>query len=517
MNHWDQKNLDWVPDKKIPLGQLDLDVAKRWDGIVDTAERTNIAFQMVFQHHGQYSTQVNPNWDENPWSTKNGGFLDKPEEFFTNEQARRLTQSKYRYILARWGYSPQILAWELFNEVQFTDTARQKKYDQVAAWHREMTAFLRKHDVHRHLITTSSEESVIGLFDAVDYRQLHAYPSDVVSTIRAVGDKFLAAKAEDKAAKQPVFLGEIGPSGSDLSQDDGTALHRILWSSIMTPAPGAAQYWTWDNVYKRKLIDHWKPVTDFVRVFRLAGRRAMVPVTLAFTEANQSTGSTSFGPGGGWGETKQTRYVVAPSGDVAGIGAMSPYLQGENNRALFPFAEFAVQYDKPGTFAVHIRQIAKGGANVQVKVDGAVKTEKSFAGGDTETATRTVLSVPIPAGAHTVRLENTGMDWANIEKITLTPYGAPARAVAKADTESVAAWIYAPEPVAGAAPLTMTMSVPNLTSGKYQVFWWDTKTGKTLRTETVNVSSGTLSVKTPPITADVALFAAHERTGKYSS
>ncbi|MBC8136709.1 MAG: DUF5060 domain-containing protein [Fibrella sp.] len=515
MNHWDGKNLDWVQNEKIPLGELNLAVAKRWDGIVEIAERANVPFQMVFQHHGQYSEQVNPNWGDNPWNSKNGGFLATPEEFFTSEKARRLTQAKYRYILARWGYSPSILAWELYNEVQFTNTGRNKDFATIAAWHKEMAAFLRKHDVHKHMVTTSSDESITGLYDAMDYIQPHSYPSDLVATVRAVGDQFVK-NAGTNDPKKPIFLGEIGPSG-DLADDDGAGLHQIVWGSLMTAAPGAAQYWTWDNITNRNLTGAWKPATDFVRVFRLAGRRAMRPVSVTFTGGEQGAGATSFGPGGGWEGAKETRYTVEPSGEVAGAGALSPYLQGDNNRTLLPFVEFAVNYAKPGTFAASIRQVSKNGANVVMKVDGKVVTEQAFPAAASDTNARTVLTVAVPAGAHVVRLENTGVDWARIEKFTLSPYGEPLKAVAKSDKESVAAWVYPSEPLAaGAKPLTSSVSVPGLDAGKYRVFWWDTSTGKTVATETVTVAAGKpLTLKTPPIATNIALFAAHERTGKY--
>lgn len=518
MNHWDNKNLDWIQDAKIPLGELSLTVAKRWDGIVETAERANVPLQMVFQHHGQYSEQVNPNWGENPWNAKNGGFLATPEEFFTSEKARRLTQAKYRYIIARWGYSPHVLAWELYNEVQFTNTGRNKDFASIAAWHKEMAAFIRKHDVHRHMVTTSSDETITGLFDVMDYRQPHSYPSDLVATVRSVGDQFAAGKAAGSGndPKQPIFLGEIGPSG-DLAADDGTALRQIVWGSLMTAAPGAAQYWTWDNITNRNLTGAWKPATDFVRVFRLAGRRAMRPVAVAFTGGELAVGATSFGPGGGWEGAKETRYTVEPSGNADGVGGLSPYLQGDNNRTLLPFVEFAVNYAKPGTFVVNIRQASKNGANVVVKVDEKIVKEQAFPAAATDTNVRVNLSVPVPAGSHIVRLENTGKDWARIDKFTLSPYGAPLKAVAKADKESVAAWFYPSEPLAtDAKPLTSTVVVPGLDAGKYRVFWWDTSTGKTVATETVSVGAGKpLTLKTPPITTNIALFAAHERTGKY--
>ena len=46
-----------------------------------------------------------------------------------------------------------MLAWELFNEVQFTDAARDRNnFAPVAAWHKEMAAFLRSQDSNLSLI-----------------------------------------------------------------------------------------------------------------------------------------------------------------------------------------------------------------------------------------------------------------------------------------------------------------------------------------------------------------------------
>ena len=56
-----------------------------------------------------------------------------------------------------------MLAWELFNEVQFvgSDSANPgnsaQVRDDIVAWHAEMAAYLRSIDPYDHLITTSSD------------------------------------------------------------------------------------------------------------------------------------------------------------------------------------------------------------------------------------------------------------------------------------------------------------------------------------------------------------------------
>jgi hypothetical protein len=152
-------NLDW-PKVNNTFGQLSLPNARNWDAIVAAADQAGIHFQMVLQHHGQYAStngsNVNPNWEQNPYNVANGGFLSNATNFFTDPTAQSLTKRKLRYIAARWGYSPSIMAFELFNEVQFTDAAYANQWTNIEAWHNEMAAFLRSVDTYHHLITTSS-------------------------------------------------------------------------------------------------------------------------------------------------------------------------------------------------------------------------------------------------------------------------------------------------------------------------------------------------------------------------
>lgn len=91
------------------------------DKVLELAEQKGIYIMLTFINHGQFSTKVNPQWNENPWNKKNGGILTKPEEFFTNTEAKKQFKKIIRYIIARWGYSTNIMSWELFNEVSWTD------------------------------------------------------------------------------------------------------------------------------------------------------------------------------------------------------------------------------------------------------------------------------------------------------------------------------------------------------------------------------------------------------------
>jgi hypothetical protein len=522
MCNWDGKNLDWSSgEKKIAPGQIDLEAAKRWDSIVESAEKQQIFFQLVLHHHGQvssktgykYSNNNNAQWETNPWNAKNGGFLNSPEDFFTDPKARRLTKRKLYYILARWGYSPNVLAWELFNEVEGTDAGHGKLWPDIAMWHREMTLFLRQFDGYHHLITTSAANGVpleSPVWETVDYLQTHLYPPDVLSAAASV-------PAEGKAKiEKPHFIGEYG--ALDLKDPEGHALHQGLWASLMRNPSGSAMYWDWDNVEKQNLYSHFRSARDFADAAGLSNQGGLISANLP-VETSQKA-SLRFAPGGGWSSAKQNEFVVGTSGAPPGIDRFPSFLQGQAHRDMMPKPlTLQVNYTTPGRLQITVASVAKSGGTLVLKC-GAKETRKEYPVGKEDYAPKgaeSTLSLDIPAGAQTITLENPGKDWLVLRSIELTDY-APALAVlARMGKEYAVAWVYhranldAPKD-ATLAPATGKINLQGLKKGKYKALWWNTQEGKSLDTTdfTVENEKQATLLATPPVNRDIALYVTKE-------
>jgi hypothetical protein len=484
MCHWDGKNLDWETKDDT----LSLIVARRWDGIVAAAQKHGIYFQLVLQHHGPYALSVNSNWDENPWNVKNGGFLKTTAEFFTHPEALRRTKNKLRYTVARWGYSPSILAWELFNEVEWTEGAKNAPKT-VEAWHKTMAAYLRALDSHQHLITTSSHLSGGDLYAAVDYEQPHAYPPDLTATALSV-----------KPTRKPIFYGEIGSSG-DLNADDGRHLRAGLWASLFSDSSGAAQYWSWENVDKRNLYGLFKAAIGFMR---LSGVTELRRVRVAVTTPDG--GVASSGPGKGWGKAGRTEFPVRPDGTIEGMGEMPSFLQGSAHREMFPKADFSVTLNKMGSVAVEVETVARAGGSLVIKVDGKTLAEKAWPTSARDlTVNETIIAPQIPAGVHKITLENPGADWVTLRKITIGPVGASVSALAKSDGTRAALWLR--RTANDAYPSGGTLTLSGMRVGAYKIVWWDTTSGKPFREQTLRAdASGQLAVAFLPFRGDIAAF-----------
>ena len=495
MDAWDNKNLDWGGDvqKQPGSGNLRLDVAKRWDEIVQSADKNSIHFQFVIQHHGQYSSTTNPNWDDNPWNKKNGGFLNTPEEFFTSPEALALTKAKIRYIIARWGYSPGIMAWEIFNEVDWTDSINHKHADEVGAWHEKIAEFIRSQDKEKHLITTSSQLS-LPIWKSMDYLQPHLYVSDPLAAYAAINPQ--------KNGK-PLFFGEVGPN-EGLDSDDGTWLHRSLWGSLMSMSSGAAQYWAWDTVEKNNLYDKFQGAVDFLKLSGMPKSKGLQPIAPIIKTS--SSGPLSFGPGAGWAAPGAVKLTVTSRGVKETDKEFPAYLQGNSHHKDFPSADFAVNYPAAGTFSVGIKQISASGAKLTISIDGKSVKDTDYPGDGKDRGINTRVTVDVPAGAHTLRIENPGVDWLVISDITLSPYAPTLEVHGKSNKSELYLWA-SNRQAADKKPVTGTIIIPGMPAGNYEANWLTTSTGKSVSNSLITVKAdGQMILQTPEIATDMALY-----------
>ncbi|MFA5339014.1 MAG: sugar-binding protein [Candidatus Omnitrophota bacterium] len=265
MCNW-EVGIEWAKGKDYRgLGEYSLKKAEKLDGIINLAKENGIFFQLVLNHHGQLSTKVNPQWNENPYNIKNGGPCGKPQDFFTNASAKKYFKNRMRYIVARWGYSPNIMAWELWNELTFIDDLN---LDTDAAWHKEMASYIKDTDPNKHLITTSYAGTFhdygfnkkLWELPEIDYTQFHMYTHEIVSAN-------MGAYRLMSQFKKPYFMAEIGTDSSDdvdAKDLDGAYIHAAIWSEYMLACGGNAMPWWWDKyIHPKKLYYHWAALSAF--------------------------------------------------------------------------------------------------------------------------------------------------------------------------------------------------------------------------------------------------------------
>lgn len=509
MAHWSGLNLDWRPNgagDSPAIGQLDLNVAQDWDRIVATAEQAGVYFQLVLQHHGQYSSSVNPNWESNPWNAaKPSGFLKTPRDFFTSKRAIELTKTKYRYIVARWGYSPAILAWELFNEVHWVDPINRGNDEAlVGRWHSEMADYLRSIDVYGHFVTTSTENLQSPIYARMDYLQPHLYPYAILSGPLGFNLPF-------KKISRPIFYGETGDDHAPLDEDQkksGIAIVPPVWASLMGQGCYAAQPWLGEQLVQSGRLGELGAVARFVSANRLGERAELRPFapqvecaeTIPYVVEASHVWQKRSAPDFTLPLDGRTPVELADVPRVL-VGSPKSLASGLPGRI-----SYRVDFPRETNLRARFTGIGGGGSAVRIRLNGKVVAEKSWAAhaSDAPRSDQPVeLTFRAPAGPQSLVVENPGAkDWFQLDDIATDLAVAVIAGLGKRSENFLAIWLWhrsgvfslkSPAPVGGALVLD---DVP---AGKWTVTWWDTIKGIPASGQSIDHGGGQLRLPIPAL------------------
>ncbi len=242
------------------LGRYDLASAWRLDYVADQCERLNVYWQLASEMVVWWERQLPHRWKRNPYNAANGGPCEKPADYLTNARAREFVRRRLRYNVARWGWSPHLAAWELWNEVDNLDG-----FDPSANsdWHREMGAYVKQMDPWHHLVTTSWRDRQMFALPEIDIVQGHSY----------FGPEYDAAQysIEDtehlmRGFGKPFFFGEQGIEGPVSVDPEGKHFHDTVWATALSGAAGTGLYWWWHNyIEPYNLYRHYAPLAKFLR------------------------------------------------------------------------------------------------------------------------------------------------------------------------------------------------------------------------------------------------------------
>jgi hypothetical protein len=250
------------------LGRLDLEAAWRLDVLLSMAAEPTGAWvlgQSLRLMISLYSYNIlrPDNQYYGCWATCNPYViplnLTEPMQFFTDPRALAFQDRYHRYVIARYAWSPHVLSWELWNEV---DGAENYSEPIVASWHTWASARLKALDTYAmHPVTTSfAQPPGSPLMDgspALDYTQTHVYgASDFVW----IATNYDTPKA--LAYGKPSYVGECGQSSPSVSEQvDPQAIEVLngLLAPLFALSAGGSNNWWWDNwVDPNNLFWRWE-------------------------------------------------------------------------------------------------------------------------------------------------------------------------------------------------------------------------------------------------------------------
>ena len=235
------------------LGRYNLKSAGMLDSILELAKKYGIYIILCIDYHGVAPKGLGffkeDRWLQNPYNKINGGPCANETELFTNPIAQMYMMRKYKYIVSRYGYSSNILAWEFFNEADLMAG----KSMQINRWHIEMAEYVKSVDVHHHLVSSSSTrnymEKLVDAFKspAIDFAMFHDYNS--LNLAPHFIDLF---DATTEYYQKPVVIGEFGVEfrGGDLTyklDPQHIGLHNGIWAGWFSQTPVIPMSWWWDS------------------------------------------------------------------------------------------------------------------------------------------------------------------------------------------------------------------------------------------------------------------------------
>ncbi|SEM56150.1 protein of unknown function [bacterium A37T11] len=172
------------------------------------------------------------------------------DEFFIDEKSKTEYKNRLRFIVARWGFSPAIGAWEFFNEVdniQYQHKEHPIPADQIVNWHKEMADYLKSIDPFGHLVTTSISHRDLNSLNSIqkmDFNQKHIYKNthSIPQTLKQYSDQY----------HKPYVIGEFGyewdwsKNFNDFGKEMDNDYKRGLWYGLFSPTPILPMSWWWE-------------------------------------------------------------------------------------------------------------------------------------------------------------------------------------------------------------------------------------------------------------------------------
>lgn len=211
--------IEWSPEyhsRYDGVGRYSMYNAWRLDYMFDLAAANDLFIELTLNSHGQLRRdKYDAEWRYNPYAARNGGYLAGPSMLFTNEEVKADFKQRYRYIVARWGYSRHLMSYDLWNEI---DLAEGPNMAEIAAWHEEMAGYLKHIDPWQHLVTThiclyGTNADGLWSLPQIEYIQADAYWQDRRGWHKPLNG-FFDGKA--KYRNKPQFFIEYGPQTADV-------------------------------------------------------------------------------------------------------------------------------------------------------------------------------------------------------------------------------------------------------------------------------------------------------------
>lgn len=377
------------------------------------------------------------NWDDNPYFNQNGGPCHEPQNFFVNPEAIEIFQQKLRYINARWGYSPQVIAWEVLSEADNTGLYS-SFYNQTLSWSNTMTAYINDIDIYGRPCSNGyaipQHDPAYWSNQETGFTQLHIY--DFIPDLEMKIYNF--SKDYIDTWDKPFIAGEFAlghdPTAIIQQDPDGITFHNTVWSSMFSGAFGSAMSWWWDNyLYPNGHIGHLSAISQFINEIDYDVSQLEPEVLLS---TSIQTDMIEIDPDYNNDDEKapENYFHFEPSGLLYPTELyLGEYLYGSFYNARRNPPTFKVHYIQDGHFKVKVGDLAAF-SKLRIRLNGNTIFNQNA-------SPNTLYSVFIPAGEHEIKVDNSASGILKINEYEFHEYAPTLRTFVLQNDEYAAGWI----------------------------------------------------------------------------
>lgn len=264
------------------LGRYDQRKAARIDEILEWCEARDIKLMLAINAHDWFCDN-DPSgwpseWDNNPYNE-----IIEAENFYGDSTVWEYQQKKYRYMLARWGYSRSLAIWEIMNELHGTTGFVHHK-EEAKNWTRRVHNYFHANDPCSRPTTVSfggvrefnQENQYVDMPNRHYYENWgysRPYNDDVRDGLYNVHNTTRQLKSK---GERPAIFGEAGANSlfSPVESEDYTLeFHNAMWAGL-TNGLAATPFW-WDytegsGYITEDRLKHYNYISKFVKDINFA-------------------------------------------------------------------------------------------------------------------------------------------------------------------------------------------------------------------------------------------------------
>lgn len=214
------------------------------DFVVRDAGSKGIALVYTIWGHQFLRTPAH-DWPDERWNFNGFSELTDIAGFFTDPEAWAWQENYYRYVIARWSYSPAIVMWQTITEINGTEA-----YDQTDPWHEKVNAYFQERDPYRHPTTATMSGAVDWPqgHAVMDVPQVHLYHIFGANPI-ADGAHFAEwTRRMWNREEKPNWIGEYGNSIQAFYPE---FMHNANWTSLAAGSAMTPTEWNDLNEFGR--------------------------------------------------------------------------------------------------------------------------------------------------------------------------------------------------------------------------------------------------------------------------